>query len=74
MIATQAKPKGRTADGKTIVDATIVSNTTPNPLPTTGEGIDGLRADCVFAPLSVLFVVNGGDTYLADENGHFVKQ
>lgn len=53
------------------MDVVLVSDNTPSTLPTTGAGIDGLEATDRFAPLSVLFVVNGGAVYLANESGTF---
>lgn len=65
------------AGGKFVIDAELVSTDTPDPLPTDGTGIDNFfePADKVkFAPGSVLYIVNGGDVYVADEDGEFVKQ
>jgi hypothetical protein len=56
--------------------ATILSNTTPSPLPTTGKGITGMNENDVFAPFSILFVVAdvGKKVYIANESGVFVAQ
>ncbi len=76
MKAVSVKPVGVNGAGKQVVDAFIVADTIPNPLPTTGAGIVGLGADCVFAPFSILYIVNSAATklYIADESGQFVAQ
>ena len=60
-----------------VVEAVIVSDDTPATLPTTGEGIDGLLKTDVFAPFSLLYVVNPAaahQVYIANESGAFVGQ
>jgi hypothetical protein len=66
----------KNADDKEVVRALVLSDTTPAALPTTGAGIDGMNADQVFAPLSMIYVAADVDTklYLADESGEFIPQ
>lgn len=56
------------------VKATIVADTVPQTLPTTGEGIEGLNPSDVFAPLSALLVIANGNfsVYLANTAGVFI--
>lgn len=76
MKAVSVEHVGATSDGKQIVQAIILSDTTPAPLPTTGENVDGMNADQVFAPFSLLYVVGDVENkvYVADESGNFVAQ
>lgn len=65
--------------GARVVEATIVSDTAPAVLPTTGEGIVGLKPTDTFAPfslLSLLYVTEDTDhkVFVADESGHFIPQ
>ena len=61
-------------DGKEVVKATIISNTVPGTLPTTGSGIKGMTENQIFAPFSLLYVVGTGAVYIANEDGTFVAQ
>lgn len=68
-----------TVDGriKQRVDCLIVADEAPATLPVSGEGIDGMTADMLFAPMSVLYVVAADASpkiYIANENGEFVGQ
>ncbi len=76
MRAVSIESKGKTGDGKEIVEAFVIANTTPDPLPTTGENVTGMTEDQIFAPFSVLYVTGTADTkvYIADENGEFAAQ
>lgn len=76
MKAVQLKPVENRADGKQVVQALIVSNTTPATLPTTGATVDGMSAKQVFAPMSVLYVVADVEpkVYIANEAGAFIAQ
>lgn len=76
MKAVSVRPVSVDGDGHQVVDVLLVSDTIPNPLPTTGAGIVGLGDNYVFAPFSILYVVNDVTTklYIADESGHFVAQ
>ncbi len=68
---------GVRSDGKELVRALIQADTTPDPLPTTGENVAGMSANEVFAGLSVLYVTDPAalhQLYLADESGEFVAQ
>ena len=75
MKVVYCNPVGRSGT-KRVVDVILISDTTPETLPTTGAGIPGLSEDCIFAPFSVLYVVEDAPTkiYVADESGHFVPQ
>ena len=76
MKAITAAQKGQTADGRRIMDVFIIANDTPNPLPTNGSNVIGLKDTDLFAPFSMLFVVGEADAkiYIADEDGMFVAQ
>lgn len=76
MRAILAKPINIDANGHQVVDAFIVSDTTPLPLPMTGANVDGMSANDVFAPFSILYIVNDADTklFIADESGAFIAQ
>lgn len=76
MVATEVRHVATTSNGKNRVQVLIVADETPNPLPTTGEGIKGLSANDVFAPLSVIYVVANvtPKIYVANESGVFVAQ
>lgn len=66
----------RKSDRKSIVRALVVASEEPATLPETGEGIEGMNADQVFAPFSILYVTANTDSkvYIADESGVFVAQ
>lgn len=53
------------------VRATVVANSTPSPLPTTGADVEGMSAKQKFAPLSVLIVPSEKKVYITDEDGVF---
>ena len=72
MKAITATQKGQRPDGKRIMDAFILSDNDPATLPTTGEGITGMKDTDIFAPFSILFVLAGPKTYIANESGAFV--
>ena len=77
MIAVEVKQMGtRKSDGRNMVQALIVADGTPSPLPTTGENIIGLGAGDVFAPFSILYVVGSAETklYITNESGVFIPQ
>jgi len=76
MIAVAAQPTRTMPDGRREVRVIIVSDTVPLPLPTNGSQVDGLSDDTVFAPFSLLYVVNDAATkvYVANESGVFVAQ
>lgn len=76
MIAVEVKTVGVRADGKKVVEATIISDTVPSPLPVDGTDVDGLPADCVFAPFSVIYIVGNAarKVYVANESGVFIAQ
>ena len=66
----------RQSDKKEVVQAFLVSDDTPETLPSTGEGIEGMNANQVFGPFSILYVVADVPTkvYIADESGVFIAQ
>lgn len=76
MRATATKFVGRRSDGKRIVRAILYASVIPGVLPTTGEGIDGMSADDVFAAGSRLNVVSTSGTtrYIANDQGLFCLQ
>ena len=77
MKAVSVEPVARrTADGKTVVRALIVTSETPETLPTTGQDIEGMNAEQVFAPFSILYVTADTDekVYITNESGVFVPQ
>lgn len=62
--------------GDRVVEAVIVADDTPAALPTTGEGIVGLKPTDTFAPFSMLYVTADVENkvYIADESGKFIPQ
>ena len=76
MRAISVEKKGIRADGKEIVEAVIVSDTVPDPLPTSGAIVVGMTENQVFAPFSLLYVVEDttNKVYVANESGTFVSQ
>lgn len=76
MIAVSVNVKKITESGARVVEATIVSDAAPKVIPTTGEGIVGLKPTDTFAPFSLLYVVAKTDSkvFVADESGHFIPQ
>lgn len=49
--------------------AIIQADTTPEVMPTTGEGVTGLADGEILAPGSILYDVGAGDTYFLGEDG-----
>lgn len=76
MVAVSVEKLGVRANGTEIVQAVILSDTTPSPLPTNGANVRGMSANQVFAPFSLLYVVGEADNkvYIANESGVFVPQ
>lgn len=76
MTAISNKLKDVRRDGKRVVEAFIVSSTNPDTLPTTGKDVDGMTENDVFAPMSIIYVVNPDAQviYIADESGTFVQK
>lgn len=72
MKAVSVEPVAR-RDGKTVVRALIVASET---LPTTGQGIERMSIEQVFAPFSILYVTADTDekVYITNESGVFVPQ
>ena len=71
MKAITAQQKGTTATGKRVMDVFLLSDSDPQTLPTTGAGIGGMTENDIFAPFSILFVLAGPKTYIANESGVF---
>ena len=61
-------------NGKRVIQSVIVSDSAPDPLPTDGTNVIGMSADDVFAPGSLMIIVNSDAVYMADESGEFVLQ
>ncbi len=76
MRAVSAERMGVRTDGTEIVQAMILSDTVPSPLPTNGANVTGMNANQVFAPFSLLYVVGEADAkvYIANESGTFIPQ
>ena len=70
MKAISAVKKGETPDGRRIVDAFILADSTPNTLPTDGSTVEGMWPDDIFAPFSILFALPD-KVYIANESGAF---
>lgn len=66
----------RASDRKEVVRTLIVASEEPATLPVDGTAVEGMSANQVFAPFSILYVT--GDTenkvYITDESGVFVAQ
>lgn len=66
----------RASDRKEVVRTLIVASEEPATLPVDGTAVEGMNANQVFAPFSILYVT--GDTenkvYITDESGVFVAQ
>ena len=62
--------------GKEMVQAVLLSNTSPQTLPTTGADIEGMNENQVFAPFSLLYVTANVENkvFIANENGIFDPQ
>lgn len=76
MKAVSVKPVRFKEDGTREVEAIIIADEMPDPLPVTGENVDGLNANDVFAPFSVLFIVGDASSKVcvANESGQFIAQ
>lgn len=76
MTAVSTKAIRKREDGKQMIEAVIIADSTPAVLPTTGEGISGMSADDCFAPFSILYIVEDVENkvYVADESGTFIPQ
>lgn len=70
MTAIAATQKGERPDGTRIMDVFILASSNPQTLPTTGNGIKGLKDTDVFAPFSILFALPS-KVYIANEDGEF---
>lgn len=76
MKAVSVNPVRFNEDGTRVVDALIVADTPPYPLPVNGANVDGLSEKDKFAPFSILYIVGSASNkvYIADESGQFVAQ
>ena len=64
---------------KNVVDVELVADETPAALPTNPSGIEGFPAQwepnsVQFCGGSILYVVDSGRVYIANESGEFIKQ
>ncbi len=75
MVAVSVETVGKRA-GKDMVQAVLVSDTTPSPLPTDGTNVVGMNENQVFAPMSLLYVTGEAEhkIFVTGENGTFVPQ
>ena len=76
MRAVSVESRGTRADGMEIVQAMLVSDTTPDTLPTTGADVVGMNEHQIFAPLSMLYIIADTDPkiYITNESGVFTPQ
>lgn len=61
-------------NGVRTVRALIIGTTMPNPLPTTGEGIEGLNPTDVFSAGSIIFCPDDWSKAVANADGVFKKK
>lgn len=61
-------------NGVRTVRALIIGTTMPNPLPTTGEGIEGLNPTDVFSAGSIIFCPDDWTKAVANAYGVFKKK
>lgn len=66
----------RASDRKEIVRTFIVASKEPATLPVDGTAVEGMNANQVFAPFSILFITDDTENkvYITDESGVFVPQ
>lgn len=66
----------RASDRKEVVRALIVASERPATLPVDGTEVEGMNANQVFAPFSILYVTSNedGKVFIADESGTFIAQ
>lgn len=62
-----------------VVWVEVYADTTPSPFPTNAEDIDNFplsydASKVIFAPGSILYVIDSGDIYMADSTGSFIQQ
>jgi hypothetical protein len=76
MKAVSLEPVTVRPNRQEVVRAILVSDDTPDTLPTTGAGIEGMNGNQIFAPFSLLYVVAdvSAKVYITDESGAFVAQ
>lgn len=74
MVLVESKFVGYNGSGKRVIQSVIISDDTPATLPTDGSTVTGMSADDVFAPGSLMIIVNDDAVYLAGEDGTFVLQ
>ena len=61
-------------NGVRTVRALIIGTTMPNPLPTTGDGIEGLNPTDVFSAGSIIFCPDDWTKAVANADGVFKKK
>ncbi len=66
----------RASDRKEIVRTLIVASEKPATLPVDGAAVEGMSANQVFAPFSILYITGDAESkvYITDESGVFVAQ
>lgn len=76
MWAVNAVKVGVKPDGMEIMQAIVLADEVPTPIPTTGENVTGMRANQCFAPFSLLYIAGEADSkvYVANETGVFIPQ
>ena len=76
MYAVNVKVLHESNTGVRTVQAFLVSDNSPESLPTTGEGVTGLLPTDVFAPFSILYVLADVENkiYITNESGMFMAQ
>lgn len=61
-------------DGTPIIEAFILSNSTPSTFPKDGTDIIGMESYQKLAPFSIVYVVDEKSLYVANEDVDFIKQ
>lgn len=62
------------ANGKIKISADLVSSTTPETFPLTGEGITNLSEKHQLEPGTTIYVVDAAEVYMMDEEYEYVLQ
>ena len=74
MVAIEKELITTDANGKPIVRAFIVADTTPDTMPTTGSGIENMTEDETIGVFSMLYVIGSAALYIMNSQGTFVNQ
>lgn len=62
------------ANGKIKISASLVSSSTPETFPLTGEGITNLNENHQLEPGTTIYVVDSSDLYMMNEEYEYVLQ